>query len=93
LLHARLTQNGVVPLQEVAQLPQCAIVSMLVRQPAAGFEHAAKPSLQLGLQVPPPHVEPVAFCVLHWVPQPPQLFGSAAVGVSQPLFGLPSQLA
>jgi hypothetical protein len=64
-MHARLTQNGVVPVHEVAQLPQCAGVSMLVRQPAAGFEHAAKPLLQLGLQAPPLQVEPDAFAVWH----------------------------
>jgi hypothetical protein len=92
-MHARLTQNGVVPVQEVAQFPQCAAVSMLVRQPAAGFEQAAKPLLQLGLHVPPLQVAPEAFAVWHFVPQAPQFVGSVAVGVSQPLLLLPSQLA
>lgn len=91
-MHARLTQNGVVPVQEVAQFPQCAAVSMLVRQPAAGFEQAAKPLLQLGLHVPPLQVAPEAFAVWHFVPQAPQFVGSVAVGVSQPLLLLPSQL-
>ena len=66
---------------------------MLVRQPAAGLEQATKPLLHAGAQTPPPQVDPEAFCVKHCVPQPPQLAGSAAVGVSQPLIGFPSQLA
>ena len=66
---------------------------MLVRQPAAGFEQAAKPLLHVGAQVPPPQLVALAFCVLHCTPQAPQLTGSAAVGVSQPLPGLLSQSA
>ena len=92
-MQARATQNGVPPVQEVAQLPQCAAVSMLVVQPAAGLEHAAKPLLHVGEQAPPAHVVAEAFCVLHCTLQPPQLSASVAVGVSQPLFGLPSQSA
>ncbi len=41
------------------------------------------------------HVEleqvPVALLWLHFVPQPPQLFGSSVTLTSQPLSGLPSQ--
>ena len=66
---------------------------MLVEQPAAGFEHAAKPLLHVGAQVPPMQLVPLAFCVLHCTPQAPQLTGSVAVGVSQPLPGLLSQSA
>jgi hypothetical protein len=89
--HAWATQNGVPPLHEVAQLPQWAAVVMLSVQPAVGFVHAPKPALQVGLHAPVVHVEPLAFCVRHFTPQPPQLTGSLAVGVSQPLFGLLSQ--
>jgi hypothetical protein len=79
------------PVHEVAQLPQCAAVVVLSVQPAVRLVQAPKPALHAGAQVLPPHVEPLAFTVKHLTLQAPQLFGSLAVGVSQPLFGLLSQ--
>ncbi len=89
--HAWDTQNGVPPVQDVAQLPQCAAVVMLSVQPAVGFVHAPKPASQVGLHAPELHVVAVAFCVPHVTLQPPQLVASLAVPVSQPLLGLRSQ--
>jgi hypothetical protein len=73
----------VLPVQVVAQLPQCAAVSMLVRQPAAGLLQAANPGLHVGLQALAVHTEAVAFWVWHWVPQLPQLAALALVSTSQ----------
>jgi hypothetical protein len=85
----------VVPLafvQVAPQVPQLvALVLMLVSQPLLGLpSQSAVPAAHTGTQAPLTQlVTPLA--LMHFTPQPPQLFGSLAVTVSQPFLVLPSQ--
>lgn len=80
-------------LHVLPQLPQFAVVCVLVSQPSAGLPlQSAQPELHDAT----PHVVPVhaavPFAVVHLMPQPPQLFTSSWMTVSHPLPALPSQL-
>lgn len=88
-LHVAL---ALAPLHTDPQEPQLpTLTSVFVSQPLFGFEsQLLKVPLQTGVQTPAVQlVEP--FELVHVVPQPPQLLESAAVLVSQPFLGLPSQ--
>ena len=83
-----------VPLHTVPHVPQLVrLVFVLVSQPLfLLLSQSLKVPLQTGVQMPEAQlVVPLAF--VHAMPQPPQLFASAVVAVSQPFFGLPSQSA
>jgi hypothetical protein len=82
------------PLQTEPQAPQLPrLVSVFVSQPLFGRpSQFLKLPLHTGVHTPLTQlVVPLAF--EQWMLQPPQLLMSPEVGVSQPLFGLPSQLA
>jgi hypothetical protein len=74
-------------------IPQCdELFVVLVSQPLFGLpSQLAKPALQFGAQTPFEHATP-PFGFVHCMPQPPQWLVLVLVLVSQPLFGLPSQL-
>src|SRR5450432_962515 len=90
-LQIRPMQKGVAPVQEVAQFPQCAAVSMLVSHPRAALPHAPQPSSHAGMQWSA--MQPVAPACKrpHLTLHAPQLLGSDDTGVSQPLIRLESQ--
>jgi hypothetical protein len=73
--------------------PQLLVVVMAVSQPLATLlSQSAKPELHLILHVDPTHV-PVPPDWLQPLPQPPQLFASLVVLISQPFPALLSQSA
>jgi len=82
------------PLQTAPQAPQWGrLVSELVSQPLFGLpSQFLKLPLHTGVHTPLTQLV-VPFAFVHEMPQPPQLLTSLEVGLSQPLFGLPSQLA
>jgi hypothetical protein len=79
--------------QLVTQLPQLLVVVSDVSQPLAELpSQLPQPELQVpSVQTPPTQLS-LALARSQTLPQPPQL-DSVLVLVSQPLFGLPSQLA
>jgi hypothetical protein len=82
------------PLHAAPQAPQLErLVSVFVSQPLFALpSQLLKPVLHTGVQTPATQLV-VPFKAWQIVPHAPQLVASAEVGVSQPFFGLPSQLA
>jgi hypothetical protein len=74
------------------QPPQFVVVFVGVSQPFFVFpSQSPKFAEHVGAQEPPLHAT-VPFALVHAMPQPPQFAADVCVFVSQPLFGLPSQL-
>jgi hypothetical protein len=72
--------------------PQFVVVVVAVSQPLFALpSQLPQPALQPGAQSPLPHAT-VPWLLLHCVPHAPQLLVLVKRFVSQPLFGLPSQL-
>jgi hypothetical protein len=72
--------------------PQCIGCERSVSQPSdASLLQSANPALHDAMVHFPIVQLGVAWGVVHTMPQPPQLFGSAAVFTSQPFNGIPSQ--